>query len=376
MLLSPVELRDAHAALGTVESLLRRRRATYSAALELATGSLDAAGDSHDLLDSPAVRAHLADVICGTANYTPSKMIPVSSLARGAPEYRRGDVHAYVAADEGTPTALDGAFRRLTRGLRHSDDAEPLRLLLAGAPAFDRAARLVVQGLALAVDLCPVLASDLLPHVTMFAIIEAGDNKIGSASLREYPGLIVVPQPSAAIEVAEAFIHEGAHQKFFDLGITHSIFNEAAYAAPYFATSWAAADTPPWPFEQCVAAFHAYICLATFMRALEVNSFSGHLHEFSLLPYAKSRAAELGEWLVENKQYFGPDGRHLVELMTGTGSRDSPPAPSDFPLRPGPPTALRDCGEWTLVAQKEEAIELYWLPSADLSSGFAPPAEV
>ena len=41
--------------------------------------------------------------------------------------------------------------------------------------------------------------------------------RLGSASAREFPGLVLFPEPQTALEVAEALIHEGAHQKFFDL---------------------------------------------------------------------------------------------------------------------------------------------------------------
>ncbi len=33
---------------------------------------------------------------------------------------------------------------------------------------------------------------------------------MGSATVREYPGLVVVPQPTPPLEVAEALVHEGA----------------------------------------------------------------------------------------------------------------------------------------------------------------------
>jgi hypothetical protein len=42
-----------------------------------------------------------------------------------------------------------------------------------------------------------------------------------SASSRFFPGLILIDRPENPFNVAEALIHEGAPQKFFDLVITH-----------------------------------------------------------------------------------------------------------------------------------------------------------
>ena len=347
MPLRPGDVRDAHAAIASVDSLIRRRRATYSAVLELVAGPT--AGDDVDLLDSPVARAHLGEVIGGQATYSPSAMVPLSDLL--------GDVQQ-IAARQLARTALSGACRRIAGELgRYGDDADSIRLVLAEAPTFDEAARRVVEGVRLAVQLCPELADDLLPHVALFAIVEQRGQRLGSASVREYPGLIVVPEPGSAIEVAEALIHEGAHQKLFDLATTCSILDPAAASAPTFAPPWADPSAAPWPFEQVLAAFHAYTCLAAFMGSIEADG-SIERHEFSLLPQADTRAATLADWLVCNSKYLAPDGLRFVAMLSRTDMPSLSPSTSSG-------IATRDCGELTLVAHKNDAaesIDLMWLP--------------
>jgi hypothetical protein len=349
MPLRPGEVRDVHAAIAPVDSLIRRRRATYSAVLELVAGPSD--GDDVDLLDSPVARAHLGEVISGQVAYSPSAMVPLSQLL--------GRGHQ-VAASRRARTALSGACRRIAGELgRYGDHADSIRLVLADAPAFDEAAQRVVEGVRLAVEVCPELAEDLLPHVTLFAIVEQSGQRLGSASVREYAGLIVVPEPGSAIEVAEALIHEGAHQKLFDLATTCSILDPAAAGAPPFTPPWADPSAPPWPFEQVLAAFHAYTCLAAFMSAVEANGSVERLHEFSLLPHATTRAVALGDWLVHNTKYLGVDGLRFVALLTQADLADESPLTSSG-------ITIRNCGESTLVAHKNErtkSIELMWLPA-------------
>jgi hypothetical protein len=373
MPLNPAELRDVHAAFGTAEDLMRRRRATYSAALELVTGMSEAGEPSVDLLDSPVVRAHLGEVISGTAGYTPGAMVAISQLVGGAVPITAGSGRPHLVGATRARTALAGALRRIEHELgRRGSEPDRIRLVLAGDPVFEGAARIVADGLEMAVDVCPALALDLLPHVAMFAVVDPGSSgDLGSASVREYPGLVVLPEPRTPLEVAEALMHEGAHQKFFDIAVTHSILGGPAGAddTPSFAASWAGPLTPRWPFEQCVAAYHAYSCLAAFMHALrDARVSTSSLHEFSLLPHADDRARELGEWLIANRNCLGPDGRRFLATMTGVEpTSEDHDGPAHLMLQGDVPTVIRDCGEWTLVAQRRSAIDLYWAPSAGLA---------
>lgn len=363
MRLSPSDLRDVHSTFGSAEMLVRRRRATYSAVLELVAGAAD--DMSSDVLDSPAVRAHLGQIIDGV-EYRPEAMTPLSRIANRAAGITSGVSRTCVVGDTEARALLADAVRNIASELPATiDRSGEIQLLLDGDPGFDTASRIVVDGLELAMKLCPELADDLLPHVALFAVLAEGEcaRQLGSASIRDFPGLVVVPQPGSALEVAEALVHEGAHQKFFDLGLVRSIFNEKFCEAPFFGSSWAPRTAPRWPLEQCVAAFHAYTCLATFYESVSASDLGQPLHEFSLLPVAGERAAELGTWLSRNVQFLGPDGRVFVSRLT----RAREPV-DDAPIVDVKPdealtSVVRVCDEWTLFAQKADRVELYWVPS-------------
>ena len=97
-------------------------------------------------------------------------------------------------------------------------------LILNGSRQFAAVVHTLTSGIELAVSVAPELALDLLPHVALFAVVDSEcSGQLGSASLREFPGLILLPEPRSSVEVAEALIHEGAHQKFFDLAMTRSV---------------------------------------------------------------------------------------------------------------------------------------------------------
>jgi hypothetical protein len=365
MLLTPTDIRDIHGELGTAEALVDRRRAVYSAVAELVSGR-SADGITPDLLDSPVARSHLGEVVVDVGRYRSDALLPLSRLTAGAPEFVSGTAHTAVVTDPDARAPLDPAVQYIESELgRHAAAAAGIRLLLDDDPGFPEAARTVLDGLDIAVKLCPELADDLLPHVALFAVIRnGGTEQLGSASVREYPGLVVVPQPTSPLEVAEALVHEGAHQKFFDLGITCSVVGDDFHAAPSFTSSWAAPSAPGWPLEQCAAAFHAYTCLAAFNGCVEESAFAGRLHEFSLLPHAETRAAELGEWVLANQRFFGPDGRALMSALAGCSRRPAlAGGPTEVTMDRDVPTTVRRCGVWTLVAQMGDGVELYWVPS-------------
>jgi hypothetical protein len=131
-----------------------------------------------------------------------------------------------------------------------------------------------------------------------------------SASSRYVPGIVLIDEPSLPMEVAEALVHEGAHEKFFELAITKEFLDARAEDADYFENSWSGAR---WPLEQTFAAWHAYSCLAQFFLSVG----SEQLGPDSLLPNAKSRAAEIGEWLLAHESDLRGDARWLLHALMG-----------------------------------------------------------
>lgn len=371
-----VEIRSVHASFGSVHELSDRRRALYRLALE--TASRRSAGDGSptsapvadptpDVLDNPVVRGHLGAVLGGVAEYDPDRVRSIREWADvlevdSGPEYR-----VHLAARRGAVPALGPALIRIGVG---PGAVEPGTLLLTGSEAFEPTRQRLADGVRLALDVAPELVGDLLPHVALLAVVPAAvAGRLGSASLREYPGLIVLPEPRSALEVAEALVHEGAHVKFFDLAMTCSLL--ATGGADRFRPPWASPDAAAWPFEQTVAAFHAYCCLAAFHEAL-VAQGDPDLHAHSLLPLAAERADVIGRFLLDRGGHLGPDGQEFVGRLAG---RDfgTPAARTDATelirraRRDESSVLSRDCGDWTLLMQWTEPVTMAWVPSSQLT---------
>ena len=179
------------------------------------------------VLDNPGVRAHLGEVLGGIAEYERSRISSVEDHARARSVPGAAGV-IRLASTPASFRALAGALRRVGLGLGRVDlDANPAAAVLADSASFDEAERMLIDGIALAFDAAPELAGDLLPHVALFAVLHADlAARLGSASVREFPGLVLIPEPRTLLEVAEALVHEGAHQKFFDLAMTRSVLGD------------------------------------------------------------------------------------------------------------------------------------------------------
>src|SRR5690349_3880957 len=115
MLVGAHELRAVHAEFGTPDALISRRRATYSAALELVSpGETAAPSDAlFDLLDSPVARSHLADVIRGTGTYSPDQVVTTRAIT--CEEFSVDGARVRVASGAEAQEALTGALDLLAK---------------------------------------------------------------------------------------------------------------------------------------------------------------------------------------------------------------------------------------------------------------------
>ncbi len=367
MALTAGEIQRLHSAFGSVDEILDRRRAIYRLTLQMASVRTDDRlpddALSPAVVDNPAVRAHLADVLSGTRDLD---MRQVRALDE--PVVVPGDDTAgtsvRLAASAAAARSLRGALDRLGAELDEPDFAvEPDALVLASSDAFEPVMRMVVEGVELAFDIAPELVGDLVPHVALLAVLKAdAAGRLGSASVREFPGLVLLPEPRAPLEVAEAIVHEGAHQKFFDLAMTRSIL--ATPPAERFSPPWSS-EGAMWPFEQCVAAFHAYCCLAAFAEKVPGDVA---LHDHSLLSAATTRAGTIGAWLADHGDALGHDGQAFVGGLNRSGFT-IPPAPTDvaealLEMEASPErVARRRCGDRTLVMQLTRPALVLWVPT-------------
>lgn len=293
-----------HARLAPAEALVDERRALYRLAVDLFAPG---AGMSDNLLDHPIVRYEIGKALAGHGGLDLARLHEVA-------EMRIRDVGVAVAADPRAAELLGDPLRIVA-----PQDTAPQPLTEADGERFDAAVEIVAKGVQLFRRLAPATADDLLPHVSMLAVLK-GETSGGvvSASSRYVPGIVLIDEPATPIEVVEALVHEGAHEKFFELAITREFLDSHAEEVEEFENSWSHAR---WPLEQTFAAWHAYSCLAQFAEACDGEQ----LGPVSLLPKARERADEIGSWLIAHEDDLRQDARWLLRALAG----ESPAARSD-----------------------------------------------
>lgn len=349
----------AHAALSPRDVLIDERRALYAFAAELAGTPL--AGPTDDLLDSPVVRAAIGTVLADGVRGEMSA--PITELVHPWSYISTGEVRVPVASTAATRRHLRPALRLIAGQARQLDPSvADIDLLIDDDREFRPVLDLLRAGAGLAARMDIELVDDLLPHIGLVAVLRPGTaGRLGSASLREYPGLLVLPCPTSAADVAEALVHEGAHQKIFDLMITHDVLGAAARDCPPYHPPW----QPPgvqWPLEQVFAAWHAYSCLARFHERgrdmLEVGPGS-------LLPVAAERSALLSRQVLGSARYLGRAAHKLVEAV---GGRRPPGPPAEARNRQWPDELTCVCPKGSarvLAGQAGLPPQLYWLEPDD-----------
>lgn len=304
---------DLHRSLSPTDTLLSARRALYRMAVDFLaqprhrdalSGSAGAA-----LLDSPFLHRAVLDAMVGDdAMLSDHDLERANRIAARAVHVVAGGCDIPVLAEPDADSVLDDVLRMLD-----GDSGSHAQFLTPrDEERFLAGLHMVQEGLDLATATVPTLLRDLLPHVCMIAMLDgAGTNAVHSASLREYPGLIITGGPGTALEAAEMIIHEAAHQKLFDMALVLDVLRPESDTAPAFAPPWRA-PAVTWPLEQALAAFHAYSCLAEFADALDAAHPPSELHAASLLPEARRRSVLIGSWLVAQSPYLGLDARAVV----------------------------------------------------------------
>jgi hypothetical protein len=362
--LTEADVERVHHRIGPLDEVVEQRRLLYRTVIELLGGADVAALATDDVLDNPAVRGHLGAVLSGSAVLLPDHLLSTNVLVADGYVIDINGIPLRVATSCRAQSDLLGAVQRIEDELgRHGEKCSPLQMLGPEDDRFSEAFRLVADGARMAVQLVPRLALDLLAHVAVVVLLgstEAG--RLGSASAREFPGVVLIPEPGTPLEVAEALIHEGAHQKFFDLAMTHEMLVAEAQHAPRYIPTWSKSDASGWPLEQALAAFHAYCCIDVMARSIDDRA-DLVLHPHSLLPYAHARFTEIGNWLRRQGGYLGEDAHTLIAELSGQ-------APDDLRiservdatvLLADRPYLVRTMGSRTLVAVHAEPPELLWV---------------
>lgn len=353
-----------HAAIASPSVLQLQRRTLYQFAAELLEPGSPRL-PAPDVIDSPLARNHLGDALAGRTGLVGAELVPISALS----QLDSAADGIGVASRPAANTLLTGALETVWAELdRQRAAAGPARLLTeADGERYASARGVLRDGVALARLLSPELVEDLLGHIALVGIVDpqrAG--RLTSASPRNFPGLILLETPSS-IAVAEALVHEGAHQKLFDLAITHDLLNATSDRCPPFHPPWTPTQRR-WPLEQTLAACHAYCCLDRFEQHAGPSGLTRVAGGDSLLPLARTRSAILGEWLLDQGDYLGADAHVLLAGLLGKKPRKAPAVENISGARAvdyiiDTELEVRRCGssDRVLVGRRSQPPELYWV---------------
>ncbi|MGH3671336.1 MAG: aKG-HExxH-type peptide beta-hydroxylase [Pseudonocardiaceae bacterium] len=320
-----------------------------------------------DVIDSPLTRHLIGEALAGHADLTRSTLGSLCAMAGAETDGTQG---LRVASRPEANTLLAEALGTIqAQVLLQQTLPQPLRLLTEPDGArFIAALSILRNGITLARSINSELVDDLFTHITLVAIFDQWRScGLASGSSRNFPGLVLLSEPLSDIEVAEALVHEGAHQKFFDLAITHDLFNADADQCPPFHPPWSSKEIP-WPLEQTLAAYHAYACLAQFADDAGVPVGTRALGTDSLFPVAGERSNVLGQWLLDRGDHLGADACTLLAGLIGRCPRASAPVGGSAPSMPrsyviDTPLEFRRCDPSgrVLVGRPTRPPQLYWV---------------
>jgi hypothetical protein len=345
-----------HAAIAPAGVLVDERRTLYRLAGEI---FLPGVRLSDKLLDHPAVRYELGRALAGHDDLTAETLFEAARIEV------RDAAGVDVVSDPQASRKLVTPLRIIT-----PPGTRPQVLTEADGERFSAALALVGEAVRLFRRLAPEMSDDLLTHLDLFAVLKAETSGgVVSASTRYMPGLVLIDEPSTAIEIVEALVHECSHLKFFDFAVTREFLDGArAEQAEHFVNSWSKAR---WPLEQTFAAWHAYTALAHFFRGCG----SQELSPVSLLPKAQDRAVEIGRWLVAHEDDLRSDARWLLRALLGVSPGDADEMPTEmngarladvsvvdghFQLASGVRHARAASGR-AVVAKAASPLDIFWL---------------
>lgn len=352
-----------HALIAPSNALQRERRALYQFAAEL----LEPGGPQvlePDVIDCPLTRHRIGEALAGRTSLACSTLVGINAVSTTVSGGQDIPVTSRPEANTLFADALDTVVAEL--GRQQAASGSPELLTEADGERFNSTLTVLRDGITLARSVSIDLINDLLTHIALVGFIDSQRaGRLVSASPRTFPGLVLLRIPRSTLEVAEALVHEGAHQKLFDLAITHDLLNADSDRCPLFHPPWAPKEYL-WPLEQTLAAWHAYACLARFAHDAGVTACVPEAG--SLLPVASERSKILGRWLLDKGDYLGADAHTLLDGFIGqrphtavtTGSRAGVVA-TDYVI--DAPLDFRRCGspKRVLVGRRSHPPQLYWV---------------
>lgn len=358
------DIPSLHSSIAPTRTLLQERRALCQFATEL----LDPRHPeilTLDVIDSPLARSHIGHALAGRVRFNRSQLVSINAVTEDATQL----VNLHVASQPEANLLLTGALETVRVELNRQTVAStpPILLTKEDGNRFTSAHAVLRSGMELALLVSPGLVEDLLGHITLLGIFdEQCTDRLASASSRSFPGLILL-STSSAVAVAEAIVHEGAHQKLFELAITHDFLDATSDQCPPFYPPWRSGDH--WPLEQALAAFHAYCCLEQFGQHLDRAGLVPQLGSDSLIPFSSQRSDILGKWLSDRINYLGTDAQKLIDGLLGRSigtatkvdSRSGALIADEYIVDPD--LKFRRCGPpaRVLVGRPSRPPEIFWV---------------
>jgi hypothetical protein len=361
----PCDIPALHAAIAPPSTVQRERRALYQLATELLMESGCPQILDPDVIDSPLTRNRIGDALAGHTSLAYSALVGISAMAGAG----NGGYELPVVSRPEANTLLAAALETVRAELHHQQAVfrPPALLTEADGERFTSALAVLRDGVDIARSVSPELIDDLLAHVALVGIVDPHHaGQLVSASPRAFPGLVLLKSPRLSIEVAEALVHEGAHQKLFDLAITRDLLTADSDRCSPFHPPWAPKERL-WSLEQTLAAWHAYTCLARFDHDAGIAAGARVRGAESLLPVASERSKILGQWLLDKDDCLGTDAHILLDGILGQRLRTARTIKSwsgrvvatyvDTPLE------FRRCGspDRVLVGRRSHPPQLYWV---------------
>jgi hypothetical protein len=183
--------------------------------------------------------------------------------------------------------------------------------------------------LAVLAEVVPVLAAEVLPHVTGVALVRSSPRVFDGAHFNAVPQVVTLDEAILADTVfaAESLLHECLHQKLADLGLIRSIMSTPVEGeARSVRIPWGTSAPRWWEPSRALAALHVYVHLGAFYWAV-ANDLGRALGPVDVMRERMLRSVRRAAYLglrmtdADNASRLGRHG-HLLCAWLGNINRD------------------------------------------------------
>lgn len=178
-------------------------------------------------------------------------------------------------------------------------------------------------------SIIPAVAKRALSHTHFVAVFDPVGDWRGALSSSEFrmSGTVFLNRRilDNVWTAAEQLLHESLHQQLYDLRRGHTLLMPgfADADAPRIHSLWNRPDSgnaDRWDVHRALAAFHVYVYLTFFARAIEADDAEYRTRYGPVRTIAAATSAARGRYLAEQLRahgwaVLGPAGRYLVDWL-------------------------------------------------------------